>query len=296
MTDGTTPSPPPSEDQPDVAQSTARAVKGSEDATKARKHRVELVGAIIIGIAAVLTAIATHQGSQVDGIVEEQNTLAISLSQEANGVYNDVNAARGIERDWFFSWLSAELEGDTFAADVLFDAMPVDVQVLSAEWLGANQTYFTNPTAETIGDPFSEEYESYEGLLSSQLALIADDTFLQAQCALFETKVAGVQGDNYGLSTVALAIALVVGGIAALLRGKAAQMIVIVTAGLALVVGAGFLALANDEIDATAKATAEFFLNDDGTEIATDELGDPIDVPAALAIAAARCPESEFAG
>lgn len=291
MTDGTTP--PPPVNTPDTIAEAAPGVEKPKDPHKVRKHRVELAGAIIIGIAAVLTAIATHQGSQVDGIVEEQNTLAIGLSQEANGVYNDVNAQRGIERDWFFSWLSTELNGDTFAADVLFDAMPGDVQLLSAEWLAANQNYFDDPSAHFIGDPFSDEYESFEGLLSNQLAVFADDTFLEVQCALFETQVAGVQGDNYGLSTVALAIALVVGGIAALLRGKAAQMIVIVTAGLALVVGASFLVVANDETDATAKASAEFFLKDDGTEIETDDLGDPLNVTEALEIAAKRCEEPQ---
>lgn len=295
MTDGTTPSPPPPEDRPGAVQETAPAVKESKDAHKVRKHRVELAGAIIIGVAAVLTAIATYQGSQVDGTVEEENTRSISLLQEANGIYNDANAARGIERDWFFSWLAEAVNG-TAAAEVLIDAMPAEVFFLADEWLDENEAFFENPTVELIGDPFSAEYESFTELESYQLALFADDTFFRAQCALFETNVAGVQGDNYGLSTVALAIALVVGGIAALLRGKAAQMIVISTAGLALVVGASFLIVAADDTEATAKAAAEFFLNDDGSEIATDEIGVPLDVPGAVAIAEANCPGSEFIG
>jgi hypothetical protein len=113
-----------------------------------------------------------------------------------------------------------------------------------------------------------------------------------ADCAFFAASVAGVQGDSFGLSTVFLAIALVVGGIAALLTSKAAQIIVLTVAVLSLALGAVELITAGDLDNSRAMAAADFFVNEDGSKmIETDEDGVPRDIRAALLIADQACPE-----
>lgn len=256
---------------------------------KKRKKRVELAGAIIIGVAAILTAIATFHGGDADGLVENRNTDAIAATLIANSFYNDANAQRLVERDWIFSFIS-EAANDTDAADVLLAAMPDDVFFLANDWRIANEAGFSNPQNELIDDPFSGDYAAVDNLLSVLYQDLGDDWDHLAECAFFEASVAGVQGNSYGLSTVFLAIALVVGGIAALLTGRAAQIIVLTTALLSLVLGTVELATAGDIDNSRAVAAAEFFTNDDGTQlIATDEFGVPLDIPAALAIADQTC-------
>ncbi len=231
----------PNPDRAESARGTEIARnKADKKADKKRKQRVELAGAIIIGIAAVLTAWATYQGSQVDGIAQEKSASALGLTLDANDLYNDANSFRAEERDWFFGYVTAlASDGQAFTADLLRRAMPDDVQALTAEWFERNAGRLD--TEQPIDDPFSEgdSYETFELLPSVVYLNVGNASYFAAQCALFESQVAGVQGDNYGRSTVYLAIALVLGGIAALLSGKAAQTIVLVTASVSLVLGAG---------------------------------------------------------
>ena len=274
----------PLPDGSDGADGAARADSARERADDNRKRRVELVGAIIIGIAAVLTAIAVYQGSGVDGTVQEMQTEAVGLTLYANDAYNDATAEEATERDWIFGYLT-ELANDQPAADVLLAAMPVEVAALAGEWLEDNEAEFANAESDSIGDPFSSEYDAYSGLPSAQL-LARGDAFAEgAECALFSSEVAGVRGDYYGLATVFLAVALVVGGIAALLRRKSAQIILLTTAVLGLVLGAGLLVLAADNAEARAETAIEFFVEEeDGTSLTASE---------AVAMADDKCPESD---
>ena len=265
----------------DADDGAARADREHADDT--RKRTVELVGAIIIGIAAVLTAIAVYQGSGVDGTVQEMQTEAVGRTLYANDAYNDATAEEATERDWIFGYLT-EMMNDQPAADILLAAMPIEVADLAAEWLGDNEAEFADAESESIGDPFSSEYDAYSGLPSAQLLASGDAFAESAQCALFSAEVAGVRGDNYGLATVFLAVALVVGGIAALLRRKSAQIILLTTAVLGLVLGAGLLVLAADDAEARAETAVDFFVADDGTSLTADE---------AVAVADDTCPEPE---
>jgi hypothetical protein len=264
------------------AEGAAQADSVRARADEKRKRTVELVGAIIIGIAAVLTAIAVYQGSSVDGTVQEMHTEAVGLMLLANDAYNDATAEEAKERDWIFSYVTESMN-DQPAADIILAAMPVEVAVLAGEWFEANEAEFANPESDSIGDPFSSEYDAYGDLPSAQ-KLQDGNAFLEgAQCALFAAQVADLRGDNYGLATVFLAVALVVGGIAALLRRKSAQIIVLTTAVLSLVLGAGVLVLAEDSDEARHEAAIGFFAEtEDGTPLNDDE---------AVAMADDSCPE-----
>jgi hypothetical protein len=280
MTDAPTP-------QPNDSNSTDSVV-ARKRADRKRKRRVELAGAIIIAIAAVLTAIATFQSGDADGTVEEKNTQGVGLILDANDAYNQYDAARLVERDWVFGWI-AEAANDQPAADILEAAMPEEIADLINEWLDANVEFFDNPEAEFIDDPFTESYASFAPLPSNELLEIGDFFYNAAQCAFFEAQEAAVRGDGLGLSTVFLAIALVVGGIAALLNGKAAQIIVITIASLSLVAGAGQLMLSADTEEVRAVAAAQFFANEDGSDILTDDFGVPLDIQEALDIVESLC-------
>lgn len=269
----------------DVAGEAART-KAEKKADKKRKQRVELAGAIIIGIAAVLTAIATYLGSQVDGISQEKSASALGLTLDANDLYNDANSFRAEERDWFFGYVTALADGQAFTADLLRRAMPDQVQALTDEWFERNGERLD--TEQRIDDPFESDAYATVELLPSVVYLQEGNAFyFDAQCALFEAQVAGVRGDNYGLSTVYLAIALVLGGIAALLSGKAAQTIVLVTASVGLVLGAGVLVYAGDEAETRADTAEEVFPTDP-----FDEAGAPLSRTEALDLADELCPQA----
>lgn len=269
------------------AEETTRGHRESESPSDRRKRHVELAGAIIIGIAAVLTAVATYQGSQIDGTVQNKSTEAVGLTLQANDLYNDATAEQAEERDWFFGYLTAAANGEDETADVLFRAMPAEVQQLTADWLDMNEQRLADESAP-IDDPFFRDtegfpvVESFLELQSTELLVTGDAVDGLAACALFDSGVAEIQGDNYGLSTVFLAIALVVGGIAALLKGKAAQIIVLTTSMASLVLGAGVLVLAADQDGARQEAATEFFRGDGGEQLSDSD---------ALVLADTNCPE-----
>ncbi len=229
-----------------------------DDVDKRRKEKVELAGAIVIGIAAVLTALATFWGSQADGEADRYRTMALDLTLDANDLYNDANAQEAIERDWIFSWLT-EAQNGTDAADYLEVAMPDEVWALADEWQSSD---------DDIIDPFSEDaamfYPSYSELWSQQLLELGDDSYFDARCALFETQVADTQSEAFGVAVVVLAISLVVGGVAALLQSKPAQLVALSAAVLALVFGALMLVAAADTDEAREVAAEELFEGEEG--------------------------------
>lgn len=230
--------------------------KRLRDADERRTDRVEFFAALLIGIAAVLTAVATFQGGNIDGKIAEQHTSALGLTLVANDAYNDANAQRSYERDWFFGWIT-EVSNDTPAAEYLETAMPDSVFALAEEWYSAD---------DDIADPFSdagaEHYsESHAALLSSQLLERGNELDVEAACATFKAQVFEVQGQSFGLSTVFLVISLVVGGIAALLRSRPAQYIVLFIAVMSLVLGAGVLAFGTDEAEARLQVAPDFYSN-----------------------------------
>lgn len=246
------------------------ATPTEEAVTKTRKDRIEFLAALLIGIAAVFTAYATFQGAEIDGKVAEQQTEALANILLANDAYNDANAQQAIERDWFFSWIT-EAQNETPASLFLEEAMPEYVRALAEEWLNA---------PDDIADPFSPEaadsYDTYFGLPSVELTFQGNLFDIDADCAVFRAEVASVQSENYGLSTVFFAISLVTAGIAALLRSRAAQYMVLTTATVSLVLGLGILWLGGDETEARTDVAPGFYLSEPFVDSETgEELTDP---------------------
>lgn len=214
---------------------------------------MELIAALLIGVAAILTAVATFQNGRIDGQIGEQQTIALSRLLEANDTFNLADAQQAIERDWIFGWFTETLN-ETPAADYLQGAMPDEVFALAEQWLNAD---------DDIGDPFSpqaeEVYSAYSGLLSVELLAIGDELDQEAECATFTAQVLDIQGNRLGLSTVFLAISLVVGGFAALLRSRLAQTIVLITALVSLVLGTVLLLTGTDQDDARRQVAPDFY-------------------------------------
>ena len=243
----------PSRVDPGAADGGSDTKRSDAETTKKRKDRVEFIAAFLIAIAAVLTAVATFQGSQVDGEVQQGQSDALRLTVLANDSFSNSNSERASERDLFFR---AVTETDEEISDFLYDAMPLEVLDLVIEW---------GETDDAILNPFSSEanYAAIEGLYSTQLANEGGALDDDAYCAAFGAAVADSRGENYGLSSVFLAIALVVAGIAALLTSKVPQIMFLTISALSLLLGAGGWLVAEDQAEARAEQAAEFFLPDD---------------------------------
>ena len=242
-----------------------------------QRNRVELIASILIGSAAVLTAIATYQGGELDGQVRDLNTEALAETSFANDVYNDANALRAIERDWFFSWL-VEDQNNQPAAGYIINAMPPEVRNLIEEFFAAGDDGILNPFSPEA----QEAYVSYLELPSVQYIMQGNTHRNNAQCAILEARIADNQGNWMGFANVFLAITLMTAGIAALLRSRIAQTVVLATAVLCLLMGVGLLLAGGDYAGSRAEMAALVFPEPDpntglqGLELADALcLGDP---------------------
>ena len=235
---------------------------------------MELIAAVVIGLAAVLTAIASYQGALIDGQIDRAFAGSLSTTIQANNSYNLADAERAIERDWIFSWI-AEVENGTPAGEFLGLTMPKEILALATEWATATDGSL-DPFSDGILDPFSDEgsatYDSYQSLPSVQSLAEGDQLSRDATCSTFEAQVLSRQGARKGLSTIFLAIALVVGGVAALLRGRLAQNIVLATSVTALIAGAGILAVGADADGARTDLAPSYFEEDvNGEPVAPED-------------------------
>ena len=222
-----------------------------------RRDRIELIAAVLIAIAAVLTAIATFHSEKLGGDILQAHTNALGQTSLSNEAYNKSSAQQAIERDWFFSWYSASENGEP-AAGFLRDAMPREVWALIEEWSAAEDDGILNPfSPEAI-----ENYASYANLPSVELLRQGDHLDQGSACSIFEGRVAEDRSDWYDLSVVFLAITLVTAGLAALLKGRVSQGMVLGTAVVSLVLGAGYLVGGAAEDSSRTKVAHEFFLSD----------------------------------
>ncbi len=228
----------------------------AEESTQeqSRRDRIELIAAILIGLAAVLTAIATYQSGALSGEVRDANTEALAQTSFANDAYNNADAQQAIERDWFFGWL-IEYQNDRPAAAYMENAMPPEVWALIEEWDTAVDDGILNPFSPDA----QETYASYRELESVELLETGLDYMVSAQCAILDGRIADNKGGWFDLAAVFLAITLVTGGIAALLKSRIAQHLVLGTAAFCLLIGAVLLVAGGDSESARDDVIAEVF-------------------------------------
>ena len=189
-----------------------------------RSSGLEVVIAVTLGIAAVLTAYAAFQTSLADG-----DTL--KAFQEGSAIYDDAN--------------QQYLEGNQQVAN--------DVNVFTQYAIAVEKgdedlaTYIKNGLMDESLVAGTEEWEEAEGDLPSAIEAEsyavkpyeeAEKLVAQGDSLFDEANEKDKQGDSYTLATVILAIALFFGGVAGVTRSHMISVVMTVF-GVVLVVGSG---------------------------------------------------------
>lgn len=196
----------------------------------------ELVIAILLGIASIVTAWASYQSSLYTGEMTTANTKAGVLAAEAESLYLEGNQQFANDAQLFnrLSELDVQAESeDAAAAAVAVESAEVlrfqslsDDFAAAMEWAeaenAADSGVFTHPQA-------SEEYS--EALFGEYEKVKAD-----ADAQLERAGSLSALSDRLSLNTVLLAIALFLFGIAALLRTQRTRMLVTAVATVVMVV------------------------------------------------------------
>ncbi|HJS27539.1 MAG TPA: hypothetical protein VJ913_10490 [Actinomycetota bacterium] len=204
----------------------------SETEAATRDKRVELIAAIMLSIATVLTAWSAYQATRWSGEQSEDYTSASALRTESVRAANVANAQSQVDVATFLDWLDATDEEDQTLADDIHDRMRDEFLPAFDEWLAS-----AHPGEVPEGTPF--DLDSY------RLAATEESERLEERAAarFDEGREANQIGDNFVLAAVMLASVLFFAGIAGTLDSRTPQILLLSLAGLMLVAGTVVIAL-----------------------------------------------------
>jgi len=200
-----------------------------------RGSRLVLLAAVILGIAAVLTAWASYRASLTsDGVIKNYAEQQALIS-EANDTYALSDREAQLEQQFFLQYAIAKAEGNTGVEDYLIETMGEELYQVVLWW--EEQPRETQPLS-----PFVEENPNYAGLPSQDLIAQGDDLKGQADARRVIAETADADSDRFELANVFFAIVLFLAGVATLLGRRSVQIgilslsVVMMVAGIVVLV------------------------------------------------------------
>lgn len=184
--------------------------------------RLETATAIVLGVAAVLTAVAAYFAAAQGGEEAEARAASIAANSEANSLVNSSIAIHSADQAMFAKWAESSQAEDSSIADYLLELMRPELKTAVLEWAD-----------DSSGALSPLELETY---------VIAEDA--QAEVAYDERDAADVKaaaaaekGDAYDKSTVFLALALFFAGIATTFRRRRLSVFLLGLGTVAMLIG-----------------------------------------------------------
>jgi hypothetical protein len=194
--------------------------------TRRRDRRVELIAAIMLSIATVVTAWSAYQATRWSGDQAEDYTSASATRTESVRDSTEANRQILIDVATFLNWLDAEQSGDHALADDIHARM-------RKEFLPAFDAWHATAPAGSIPDGTPFELPEY------QLAAEAESKRLENKAAaLFEDgNESNEVGDDFVLAAVLFASVLFFSGLAGTFDSLRAQLFLLILGGVMLLVG-----------------------------------------------------------
>ena len=158
---------------------------------------LEPITATLLGLAAVLTAVAAYLSSVQGGDEDEARARAIATSSQGHSLTNEVTQIRAADQAMFAAWAEAGFGDNDDLADYLLTLMRPELQAAADEWLESENL-----------TPFEEA--SY--VIHAEAD--AEEAFAEADAHEAKAQKAADKGDGYDKSTIFLALALFFAGIA----------------------------------------------------------------------------------
>jgi hypothetical protein len=194
--------------------------------TRRRDRRVELIAAIMLSIATVVTAWSAYQATRWSGDQAESYTSASATRTESVRASTEANRQVLIDVATFLNWLDAEQSGDHALAD--------DIHVrMRQEFLPAFDAWLATGPAGSIPDGTPFELPEY------RLAAEERAKRLEAKAAaLFEDgNESNEVGDDFVLAAVLFASVLFFSGLAGTFDSLRAQLFLLILGGVMLLIG-----------------------------------------------------------
>jgi len=170
--------------------------------------RTEIVIAILLGMAAIMTAWSTFQSSQLGAAVTAAYSEGIRLSDTASQAFNDASATDIADEALFLEFAKASNAGDEGTADYIYSSLMSEDLAAAVDW------WLEQPDSAGYGTPFVEDNPAWSTVAYDDAAAIDAD----AQAKFDEATAKDELGSDFDVLSIIIAISLFLFGVASLVR------------------------------------------------------------------------------
>lgn len=195
------------------------------EASSSFKDRVEQIIAVMLGLAAIVTAWTAFQSSQLGDKVQESFSEGIRTSDQASQEYNTAIATDNQDQAIFLEYAKALVSEDEVTATYIQESL------MSPELAAAVAWWVEQPDDTGPDSPFVEENPDWDD--SSWTA--AAELDVKAQQYFDAAKQADTDGDEFDLLEVIVTLSLFLFGIASLVRQQKIQVGLATVGGIILI-------------------------------------------------------------
>jgi hypothetical protein len=189
------------------------------------RDRNQLIAAIILGVAATLTAISAYLGSLEDGESLQGYTASTRTLSDANTFYAEANQVFALDQQLFITYATAAQEGNEELAQYLFDTLMRPELAAGVEWW-----LDTEDAVTPFDDDPTNPWEVLQQEEAMRLEALATQQFDDGASA-------NERGDRFQLATVLFALTLFFGGVATLFGRLVVTQVLLALAVLTVAFG-----------------------------------------------------------
>lgn len=190
------------------ADEMAQGAEAEEERRQRAVDRTEIVIAVLLGIAAILTAWSTFQSAQLGGAVTAAYSEGIRLSDTASQAFNDASATDIADEALFLEFAKASNAGDEATADYIYSSLMSEDLAAAVDW------WLEQPDSAGYGTPFVEENPAWSTAAYDDAAAIDEE----AQAKFDEATEKDGLGSEFDVLSIIIAISLFLFGVASLVR------------------------------------------------------------------------------
>lgn len=172
---------------------------------EARRGRVELLAAVLLGLAGALTAFSAYKAALTDGDALAGYTESTKATSDANSYYDDYSQTYFADKQLFLQYNLLALEDPALAVEMRQLYFGPELEAATKVWEEI-------PTDDSPPTPLDlDEYEltSFDDYETSSA---------EADAKFEEGATADAAGDEFELANVYFAVSLFMAGVAALFR------------------------------------------------------------------------------
>jgi hypothetical protein len=189
------------------------------------KERAELVIAVMLGLAAILTAWAAFQSAQLGDKVQESFSEGIRVSDQASQEYNTAIATDNQDQALFLEYAKALVTEDEITAKYISESL------MSPELFAAVEWWVEQPDETGPDSPFVEENPNWDNTSWTT----AEELDAEAQQYFDTAKKSDSEGDKFDFLEVIVTLALFLFGVASLVRQQRIQLGLAAVGGVILI-------------------------------------------------------------